>query len=462
MDDEAEGESPSPSTDAGSHLPSGRGLNRQILALAIPALGALVAEPVFILIDSVMVGHLGTAQLAGLSLSATLLQTTIGIFVFLAYATTAATARRIGGGDRGGAISAGIDGMWLALGLGAVMAVVLALAAKPVVTLFGADSQVAPHAAAYLSAAAPGLPGMLVVLAATGTLRGLLDTRTPLLVAGVGAGLNAGLNAVLIYGLDLGVAGSGLGTAITQTIMAATLALVVMRGSRGLAISWRPSVTGIWHNAKSGIPLFLRTMSLRVSILLTITVATALGPVALAAHQIINALWGFTSFALDALAIAAQALIGQGLGAGRRDLVRGVTRRCLQWGTAAGAVIGVIIAAGGWWISPLFTSDPQVRAAATGAFIVTGLLLPIAGWVFVLDGVLIGAGDGRYLAWAGLINVIVYVPLIAAVWAWAPRSGVGLTWLWAAFAGGFMLARAFTTGWRIRGDRWMVTGAARA
>ncbi len=442
---------------AGDKPPSG--LNRQVLALAIPALGALVAEPVFVLVDSVMVGHLGTGELAGLSLSSTLLQTTVGIFVFLAYATTAATARRVGAGDRPGAVSAGVDGMWLALGLGTLMAVALSLGAAPLIRLFGAGPEVAPHAVAYLTAAAPGLPGMFVVLAATGTLRGLLDTRSPLVVAGIGAGLNGVLNAVFIYGLGMGVAGSGLGTAITQNLMAVALGLVVLRGSRGLELSLRPSGAGIWHNARAGIPLFLRTMSLWVAILLTVAVATALGPVALAAHQIVNALWGFTSFALDALAIAAQALVGQGLGAGNRATVRTITRRGLQWGTATGAVIGLLIATGGWWISSLFTADPGVRGAATVAFVLTGVLLPVAGWVFVLDGVLIGAGDGRYLAWAGLVNIVVYLPLLAAVWAWAPRDGTGLAWLWAAFAGGFMLARAATTGWRIRRDDWMVTGA---
>ena len=440
------------------HAP-GRGLNRQILALAVPALGALIAEPVFVLIDSVMIGHLGTGQLAGLSLASTLLQTVVGIFVFLAYATTAATARRIGAGDRAGAISAGINGMWLALGIGVLVATALSLGARRVVDAFGAGAEVAPHAAGYLAAAAPGIPGMLVVLAAVGTLRGLLDTRTPLVVAGFGAGLNAALNALFIYGLDMGVAGSGLGTAITQTLMAAALVAVVFRGSRHLSISLRPTRAGIWHNAIAGIPLFLRTMSLWVAILATIGVATSLGAVALAGHQIVNALWGFTSFALDALAIAAQALIGRSLGANDVAGARRVMRRSLQWGTGAGVALGVVIAVGGWWLTTLFTTDTDVRTAAAASFVITGLLLPIAGWVFVLDGVLIGAGDGRYLAWAGLINVVVYLPLVAAVWRWAPEGGAGLAWLWAAFAGGFMAARAATTGWRIRGEGWMVTGA---
>jgi len=437
----------------------GRPLDRQILALAVPALGALVAEPLFVLIDSVMVGRLGTAELAGLSLSSTLLVSVVGVFVFLAYATTAATARRIGAGDRAGAVTAGIDGMWLALGLGILAALALGLGAPWVVTALGAQGDVVPHAVDYLRYSAAGLPGMFLVMAATGTLRGLLDTRTPLVVATLGAGVNVALNALFIYGLGLGVAGSGLGTAIAQTLMGLTLCVVVLRGARGLAVSLRPRPAGIWGNARSGVPLFVRTVTLRIAILLTVVTATSLGATALAAHQVVNALWGLAAFAMDALAIAAQAMIGQGLGAGDRPRVRAVLRRTLQWGVGFGAVIGVLVAAGGWWLTTLFTTDPDVRTAAAVALVVTGLAMPMAGWVFVLDGVLIGAGDGTFLAWAGVLTLVVYVPLLAAVWAWAPPGGPGLAWLWAAFAGGFMAARAVTTGLRAHGERWMVLGA---
>ena len=297
---------------------TGRALDRQILALAVPALGALVAEPLFVLVDSVMVGHLGTAQLAGLSLSSTLLTTAIGVFIFLAYATTAATARRVGAGDRAGGVAAGIDGMWLGLVLGLATAAATFAAAPWIVDAMGAPAAVAPHAVAYLRASAPGLPGMLLVLAATGTLRGLLDTRTPLVVATAGAISNVGLNALFIYGLDLGVAGSGLGTAVAQTGMGLALVLVVLRGARGIGVSLRPHPAGIWSSALAGAPLFVRTLSLRLAILATIAVATSLGAVTLAAHQVVNAMWGLAAFALDALAIAAQALVGRGLGAGDR------------------------------------------------------------------------------------------------------------------------------------------------
>jgi putative MATE family efflux protein len=434
-------------------------VDRQILALAVPALGALIAEPLFVLVDSVIVGRLGTTELAGLSLASTLLVTVVGLCVFLAYATTAVVARRLGAGDRAGALQVGVDGLWLGGGLGVLLAVVALLVAPWAVAALGADGQVAEHATAYLRASAPGLPGMLLVLAATGALRGLQDTRTPLVVAGAGAVMNGVLNLLLVHGLHLGITGSGLGTAITQLAMGAVLVVVVVRGARAAGASLRPAPGGILAGVRTGTPLLVRTLSLRIAILVTVWVATALGPVPLAAHQVINALWGFAAFALDALAIAAQALIGHALGAGDRPLVRALLRRTLTWGVGAGAVLGVLGAATGWWLSTAFTTDPDVRHAITVTLVVVGITLPMAGWVFVLDGVLIGAGDGRFLAGAGMLTLVAYLPFALAVHAWAPQDWRGLAWLWAAFAGVFMLARAVTTGLRARTDRWMVTGA---
>ncbi|WP_420113942.1 MATE family efflux transporter [Pseudactinotalea sp.] len=438
---------------------TGRALDRRIFALAWPALGALVAEPLFVLVDSAVVGRLGTPELAGLTLASTVLVTLVAIFVFLAYATTAAVARRIGAGDEKGALALGIDGVWLALILGvAISALALALAPSAV-ALLGASDVVAPHAIAYVRWSAPGIPGMLVVLAATGALRGLQDTRTPFVVAVAGAITNAVLCVTFVYGFGMGIAGSGLSTAVAQIGMGLTLGVVLVRGARARGVSLRPHPGGILANFRSGLPLLVRTLTLRAAIMVTVVVATSLGDNALAAHQIVNAMWNLVAFVLDALAIAAQALIGHGLGAGDRERVRAITRRTLWWGTLAGAGIGALVAAGGWLIAPLFTPDPAVRRAAALALLITGLLTPIAGWVFVLDGVLIGAGDGRYLAWAGVITLIAYVPLALAVRAWAPEGAVGLAWLWLSFAGGFMLARALTTGLRARGTRWMVLGA---
>lgn len=433
-------------------------IHRQILSLALPALGALIAEPIFVLADSAMVGHLGLHELAGLSLASTILMTVVGLCVFLAYATTAATARKAGAGDRPGAVRDGIDGMWLALLLGLILTAALLAFGSPLARAFNPDPLTLPHALAYLRASAPGIPGMLLVLAATGVLRGLLDTKTPLIVASIGAVANIGANAALIYGLRMGVAGSGLGTALVQTAMGLALAAIVGIKARKLGVTLGPRGTGLLASTKSGVPLLIRTAALRLALLATVATATALGSVVLASHQIVNSVWGLTAFALDALAIAAQALVAQGLGASDAERVRSMLRIMVRWGLAAGAVIGIVIAAGAWLIVPLFTSSPEVRAAAVGGLIVIGILMPLAGYVFVLDGVLIGAGDGRFLAWAGILTLVAYLPALWFVPRLAPGGTRGIIWLWIAMAGVFMAARAVVLGLRSRGTAWMRLG----
>ncbi|MBM6978690.1 MAG: MATE family efflux transporter [Actinomyces succiniciruminis] len=443
--------------------PPGPSLNRQILSLAVPALGALVAEPLFVLIDSAMVGHLGPDSLAGLSLASSLLTTIVGLFVFLAYATTATTARRFGAGDRVGGLQAGVDGAWLAALLGLVAALLLAIGAPWAVDVMGADGAVAAAAIAYLRASAPGLPGMLVVYAATGTLRGLLDTRTPFVVASAGAVGNVAVNATLLYGVRMGIAGSGLGTAIAQTAMAVALLWPVVRAARAAGVPLSPRAAGMRASLGSGAPLLVRTVSLRAAILATVWAATALGTTALAAHQVVNSLWNFTAFALDALAIAAQALVGTALGRAEAvgaehvggPTVDAVLRRCLAWGVAAGAVIGVVLAGASPWLPYLFTSEAAVVAAARPALLVAATAMPLAGAVFLFDGVLMGAGDGRYLAGAQMATLLPYLPLAVVVaHGWPAAGTAGLVWLWVAFAWVFMGARALVTGLRARGDAW--------
>ncbi|WP_372593497.1 MATE family efflux transporter, partial [Actinotalea sp.] len=393
--------------------------------------------------------------LAGLSLASTVLTTVVGLCVFLAYATTASVARLLGAGERSRALRSGIDGMWLAAGLGVLLAVALELAAPGLVRALGAPEQVVPDAVAYLRWSAPGLPGMLVVLAATGTLRGMLDTRTPLVVATAGAVLNAVLTVVLVLGLGLGVAGSGAGTAVTQILMAAVLVSRVTGGARAAQVSLRPGRAGLLSGLRDGTPLLVRTASLRGAMLLSAWVAAGLGAVTLAGHQAVGAIWGLTALALDALAIAAQALVGHSLGAADPAVARAVVGRVLRWGTTAGALLGVVVGATAPWTARLFTEDPAVHTAVTAALLVAAVTMPMAGWVFVLDGVLIGAGDGRYLAAVGMLTLVVYAPAALAVRAWAPGGTAGLLWLWIAFAGLFMLARAITTGLRVRGTAWL-------
>jgi putative MATE family efflux protein len=440
---------------------AGPASSRTILALAVPAFGALVAEPLFLLADSAIVGRLGTVPLAGLGIAGAVLATVVGVYVFLAYGTTAAVARRMGAGDRAAALTQGVDGMWLGLLLGVVTAALGGLLAPQLVALFDAPPAVAEQAVTYLRWSMPGVPAMLVVMAATGVLRGLLDTRTPLVVAAAGGVVNAVLNVLFVHGLGLGIAGSAAGTSLTQLGMAVATAWVVVTAARAEGALLRPDRSGILASGRAGVPLVVRTLALRAAFLLTTYVATAKGANALAAHQVASNVWFLLALALDALAIAAQALTGAALGAGDVDGARAATARMVRWGWGAGVLGGLALLAVHRLLPPLFSADPSVQAALAAALVVAAVTQPLAGYVFVLDGVLIGAGDGRYLALASVAQVVLYAPVALLVAALAPAGTAGLVLLWVAFAGGYMLVRAAFLGLRARGDSWMVTGATR-
>ncbi|MFF5252398.1 MATE family efflux transporter [Streptomyces leeuwenhoekii] len=430
--------------------------DREIVALAVPAFGALVAEPLFVMADSAIVGHLGTAQLAGLGVASALLTTAVSVFVFLAYATTAAVARRVGAGDPQAAIRQGMDGIWLALLLGAAVIALVLPTAPFLVDLFGASTTAAPYATTYLRISALGIPAMLVVLAATGVLRGLQDTRTPLYVAIAGFVANAALNVGLVYGAGLGIAGSAWGTVIAQCGMAAVYLAVVVRGARRHGASLRPDAAGIRASAQAGVPLLVRTLSLRAILMIATAVAARLGDADIAAHQIILSLWSLLAFALDAIAIAGQAIIGRYLGAGDSEGARAVCRRMVEWGVAVGIGLGVLVVVARPAFLPLFTGDSAVKDAALPALIIVAVSQPICGVVFVLDGVLMGAGDGPYLAWAMLLTLAVFTPVALLV----PVLGGGLTAIWAAMTL-MMTVRMLTLWLRSRSGRWVVTGATR-
>ncbi|MER5430989.1 MATE family efflux transporter [Streptomyces sp. NPDC002588] len=430
--------------------------DREIVALAVPAFGALVAEPLFVLADSAIVGHLGTAQLAGLGVASALLTTAVSIFVFLAYATTAAVARRVGAGDLPAAIRQGMDGIWLALLLGAAVVAVVLPAAPALVELFGASDTAMPYATTYLRISVLGIPAMLVVLAATGVLRGLQDTKTPLYVAVAGFVANAVLNVTLVYGAGLGIAGSAWGTVIAQCAMAAVYLAVVIRGARRHGASLRPDAAGIRASAQAGVPLLVRTLSLRAILMIATAIAARLGDADIAAHQIALSLWSLLAFALDAIAIAGQAIIGRYLGAGDAQGAREACRRMVQWGIAVGLGLALLVIAARPVFLPLFTSDSAVRAAALPALLVVALSQPVCGIVFVLDGVLMGAGDGPYLAWAMVLTLAVFAPVALLV----PVLGGGLTALWGAMTL-MMTVRMLTLWLRAHSGRWIVTGATR-
>ncbi len=466
-----------------------------MLRLAVPAFLTLIVEPLFLLADTAIVGHLGTQPLAGLGVASVVLLTAAGVFVFLAYGTTAIVARQVGAGSRDGALTAGLDGTWLALLLGLLIGTLVAALARPLCQLFGASPAALEQATTYLRISAAGLPGMLVILATTGVLRGLQDTRTPLVASVVGFSANIALNLALVYGLGWGIAGSAAGTVIAQTGMAVALVTVLVRFARGRRpldgihhdLPLRPHPGRVLRAARDGIPLLVRTLALRAVLVTTTWVAAGLGDGPLAAHQVAMTLWSVLVFALDAIAIAAQALTGKALGAGNLEDVRAATTMMIRWGTWLGVLLGAVVFALHAALPALFTPDPLVRRALAAALIVVALGQPLSGFVFVIDGVLIGAGDGRWLARAMVLNYVAYLPLVWGVHRLGPTlltgsphegyavtggpgrlpSAVGwldhpgperaLVVLWVAFTG-FMAIRALLLWRRVRTDTWMVTG----
>ena len=439
-----------------------RTLDRTILSLAVPALGALIAEPVFIAIDTAMVGHLGAIPLAGLSVASAVLHTAVGIMIFLAYATTPLVARRLGAGNPRGAVQAGIDGLSLAAGVGVGLSALLALAGRWAVGLFGLEVAATHEATTYLMISLLGLPAMLVVFAATGLLRGLQNLTTPLWIAGGGFAGNAVLNAVFIYGFGLGIAGSAIGTVLAQWGMVAVYLRVIHGYVRREGAHWRLDPSGLRHASVSSGWLLLRSIGLRASLLVTLAAATAHGTVAAASFHIVMTLLSLAAFALDALAVAAQTLIGNALGAADAARAHAVVRRCLALGLMASGVIGGLIAGTAWISGRAFTTDPQVLSALPWALVALGALLPIGAAVYVLDGVLMGAGDMRYLGWTSLVNLACYAPCIGWVWMRADEHSAMLhtLLLTVSWGGVLMLTRLLTLGLRTVRGRWVVLGEA--
>lgn len=325
----------------------------------------------------------------------------------------------------------------------------------------GSSGGMQVHAWNYLLWSLPGVPAILLVFAAVGMLRGKQDTKTPLVVAAVGFGANIVLNLILVHPLGLGTAGAALGTSIAQWGMAIAYLIMLIPQMRAAGVPLGVDPVALRQAAGVGSWMMLRTLSLRAAIVATVLVATDLGPHALAAHQVAFTIFSTLAFVLDALAIAAQALIGKELGASRVSQARAMTRTMIRWGLGFGVITGGLIAVAAPFAPGLFTPDSRVAAGITTALLVMALAQPLAGFVFVLDGVLMGAGDVKYLAVVGLVNLALYLPLL---W-WIASAGFSGTeaigWLWAGFAVVFMGARGVTLGLRAHGGRWMIAGEHR-
>ena len=433
-----------------------RAWDREILRLALPALGALIAEPLYVLTDTAIVGHLGTTELGALSAASAVLLTGYSICIFLAYGTTAAVARLIGAGEHRRAAHEAVQGIWLALLLGVVLAVIGLLFGRRALQLFGNDDAVRDAAWVYLRASLPGIPAMLVMLAGVGYLRGLQQTTKPLIVALATALLNLLLEVVWVYGFDGGLAASAAATVIAQWVGAAIYLRWIARAVAEHDVRLLPDIATIRGLARVGVHLFIRTLSLRGAFVLITIAAAHIGTTELAAHEIAFQIMFLLALALDSVAIAGQAIVGRLLGAG--DAVRAyqASRRMIGWAMVVGVMMTAIVLAVRVPLTHLFTDDGAVRGLAAFVLLHVAVLQPLNGALFALDGILIGAGDQRYLAYSMPVATLVLFVAVTIVW----REGAGLGWLWFALEL-FMAARLFALVLRFRTDKWRVVGATR-
>ncbi|MEO3780773.1 MATE family efflux transporter [Micromonospora sp. B11E3] len=426
---------------------------RRIAALALPALVVLTAEPLYVLVDTAVVGHLGRVPLAALAVGGTVLTLTAWLGSVLAYGITGRAARRFGSGDRAAAVAEGVQASWLALGVGVLVALGMQVGAGPLARTLGGSGEVAAAAAQWLRVAALGAPGLMLAAAGNGWLRGVQDLRRPLwFVLGPNL-LSALLCPLLVYPAGLGLVGSAVANAVAQTISGGLFAAALVRER----VPLRPRPRVIRQQLVLSRDLLVRGVAFQASFLSATAVAARFGAAAVGAHQIAVQLWFFTALVLDALAIAAQTLIGAALGAGDAAGARALARRIALLGAVCGVAFALLIAAGAGIVPSWFSSDPQVRDQAMVAWPWFVALQPIGGVVFALDGVLIGAGDVRYLR--NLTIVAAFGGFLPAIWL-AYAFDLGLGGIWAGLTL-FVVVRLAALLLRLRSGGWAVVGAVR-
>jgi putative MATE family efflux protein len=426
--------------------------DREILRLAVPALGALAAEPTYILVDTAIVGHLGRSQLAALGIAAVVLSTLFAIFNFLQYGTTAQVGRASGAGEERAARQLGGQALWLCLGVGVVLTILLVALAPAVVELMGGDGRTADYAVTYLRIVSLGLPFAFIALGSQGYLRGVADLRTPLVILIAGNVANAILEVLFVYGFDWGIAGSAWGTVLAQAGMGAAFVVVLARSAGG---DLKPRLRLMRRLVSVGRYIFIRTAALMASFTLAGAIVTRFGDASIAAHQIAFQLWIFLAFVLDAIAIAGQVIVGRGLGAGDTERAYEASSRMIWLSVFAGLVFAVIMLALEGVLPYAFTSDELVVERTQAVWFLFALMQPLNGAVFALDGILIGASDGPYLAWSMVAAFAAFalVALAALAFDW------GIVGVWAALVV-LIAVRLSLMGWRFAGRRWLVTGWA--
>ena len=427
--------------------------DRRIAALALPALGALAAEPLYLLVDTAVVGHLGTLPLAGLAVGAGLLGNAVWLMSFLAYGTTGRTARLFGAGRRADAVADGVQATWLGIAVGLLLTVAIQLLAEPLATLIagGAHPDTAAAAVSWLRIASLGAPLIAITLAGQGWLRGVQDMRKPLVFLIASNALSAALAPLFVYTLDMGLEGSAVANVCGQTLAAALFLQALLRERASL----RPRLDAITGQLGAARDLGLRTIAMEFTFISATAAASRLGPEQVAAHLIAIQLWFFLALTLDAFAIAAQALIGELLGSDEVAAARALARRLCELGALVGLAFGAIILVG-WNVIPrLFTSDRAVVEATGAAWGWFALMQPFGGVVFAIDGILIGAGDNAAIRNLTLLAIGVgYLPCLMGTLL----LGWGLTGIWIGLTL-FILLRLVLLGARTARGGWAVGGA---
>ncbi|MBB2990104.1 putative MATE family efflux protein [Mycolicibacterium iranicum] len=427
---------------------------RRIAALAFPALGVLAAEPLYLLFDLAVIGRLGALSLAGLAIGALIMGVLSSQLTFLSYGTTARAARFYGAGDRTAAVEEGVQATWLALGMGGAIVVAVQLTAQPLVSALAAGGDIAAAALPWVRIASLAVPAILVAAAGNGWMRGVQDTVRPLRYVVLGFALSAVLCPLLVYGWwgapRLGLPGSAVANVVGQWLAAALFcrALIVEK----VPLRLRPAV--LRAQVVMGRDLILRTMAFQACFVSAGAVAARFGAAAVAAHQVVLQLWSFLALVLDSLAIAAQSLVGAALGAGQLVHAKSVAWRVTLFSTVAGLVLAAVFAVGSSVFPTVFTDDDTVLAEIGVPWWFLVAQLPIAGVVFAIDGVLLGAGDATFMRNATLASALVgFLPLI-----WLSLAfGWGLVGIWAGLST-FMVLRLAFVGWRVLSGRWLVPG----
>ena len=437
---------------------------KHLALLAIPTFGQLIAEPTFVLIDTAIVGHLGNSSLAGLSLGSTVILTAVGLCIFLAYSTTSQVARLFGAGKQREGFQAGLNGLWLSLTIGVILAVILFALARPICAALGGTGETLNEATIYAQMAALGVPGMLLVYGANGIFRGLQKINITLIAAICGAVLNTVLDLVFIIGFGWGIAGSGIATGIAQWFMGIFLIVPAVYWAIKGGANWKPRLSSIAAAGGDGFPLFLRTLALRASLVATVMAAASMGTEVLAGYQVVNATWNFAVNALDSIAIAGQTLVGAEIGAKRFKQARTLTKTTGKAGFVVGIAGGLIFILAGFVAAPLFSPSPEVQILVTVGMTVVGIAMPLQGWMWALDGILIGAGDYRYLAKTCTLVSLVYICVLAitvsALVPLLPNDLFCIGTLWVLFNAVFMGGRGIANGLRARNDIWMKNNQA--